>query len=58
MDTLELTKRLKAKIEKALSMTHSPMADNYLKGELGIILLYEDFLENGVIPDIIERDEL
>lgn len=58
MDTLKLTKLLKAKIEKALKMEHSTIADNYLKGELGIILIYEDFLENGVIPDIIERSEL
>lgn len=58
MDTLKLTKMLKAKVEKALKMEHSPIADNYLKGELGIILIYEDFLENGVIPDIIERSEL
>ena len=56
MDTLKLTKMLKAKVEKALKMEHSPIADNYLKGELGIILIYEDFLENGVIPDIIGEE--
>ncbi len=58
MNTLELVKLLKAKVEKALLMEHSNVADNYFKGELGALLLIEDFIENGTIPDIITREDM